>query len=230
MADVPIPAPEFYSIVVVGKMNPAIHHPTWYKYLGLLDEQECNSALAATIVVVSPVSQFTAPPFQVVCQPERWEIQTTQSKYMERILVTASKVFEVLTHTPVSAYGFNFHFHKEARTANVGQALGSAVSGLPLGLVLSEDEAGEMSVISTNKDGHTTITVAQSALGPNRVLVRFNAHYNIALALNPVHFELTPLLREHFFPDHARAEQYAQSVVSGLPKLGGVNGGRNQRA
>src|ERR1700723_932205 len=35
-----------YSIVVVGNMNPAIHHPGWYKAIGAMSDEEVELALA----------------------------------------------------------------------------------------------------------------------------------------------------------------------------------------
>jgi hypothetical protein len=44
MADDPFAAAtETYPIVVAGVMNPAIHHPAWYKAMGALSDKELQS-------------------------------------------------------------------------------------------------------------------------------------------------------------------------------------------
>ena len=37
-------ANDAYSIVVAGNMNPAIHHPAWYKLIKALSEEELASS------------------------------------------------------------------------------------------------------------------------------------------------------------------------------------------
>lgn len=224
MANAPPIPRELYSIVILGRMNPAIHHPTWYQYLQLLDQEECDSALAGPSLISSPpVSQFVAPAFTIVCTLDRWQIQTSRFDFMDRMLATASTVFEVLTHTPIGAFGFNFHAHKDVRVSNAGHILGAALTKLPLGLESPEDVVGEISVVATEKGHKTIVSVAPSPLGTNTVWIRFNSHYDI-IAAEGVHFDLKPLLQEHFWVDHARAQQCVQSVVEGLPKMGDSHG------
>src|SRR4029077_17732685 len=137
MAETAAVSPNFYSIVVVGRMNPAIHHPTWYHYLKLLDENERDFALAAPSMVSTPqINQFVAPAFTIICLPERWEIQTVKHEFVDRILLVASKVFQTLDHTPINAYGFNFHAHRNTSVSNTGEVLSEALIGVNLGLEL----------------------------------------------------------------------------------------------
>ena len=228
MPDAPLPSREFCSIVVVGQMNPAIHHPSWYQSMKLLDKQEFDSAVSGPMLLMPQISQFAAPEFSIVCLPDRWEIQTRRLEAMDRILAAASSVFEILDHTPVSAFGFNFQFHRET-SVDVGHILGSVVERLPLGLKLSGDVAGQLTLMSTAKGQKTTASVAKSQLGANIVFVSLNFHYDIIPNTSkiPAHFDLAPLLTEHFWPDEARSVAYVQSVVEGLPKIGGVNGSRS---
>ena len=226
MADTPGPQPkELYSIVVVGKMNPAIHHPVWYQYLGLLDQRERDAAVGGPLVVMQQVSQFKAPAFTILCTPDRWEIQAFYREFMDRILVIASKVFDVLTHTPVSSYGFNFHVHKEVNVENPGRSLGNVVRRLPFGLNLSDNMEGELSAVAVSPYHRLTISVANSPLGQSLAWIRFNAHYDVAVRAEPTHFDLASLLTEHFWPDFERAQRYNQSVADGFSRIGDGNGG-----
>src|ERR1700730_15435321 len=89
-----------YAIVVAGSMNPAIHHPAWYKLIGALSDEELidsgvtkGGAQAApetptermvvfrAIARTTPVStaqfaQFTAGKLRIICLPQSWTIAT----------------------------------------------------------------------------------------------------------------------------------------------------------
>jgi hypothetical protein len=229
MPDAPLPARDFYSVVVAGNMNPAIHHPAWYLNFELIDKTEFDFALA-NATVVAPLSRFNAPKFAVVCLPDRWEVQTTQPAEADRILDLASRVFAILDHTPVGAFGFNFQTHRETAVKSVGNVLGSVVRALPLGIDLSADMAGQF-VATLMRDGQqTTVTVAQSVLGQTLVFIHVNFHYGIATAQTPQEFrrfDLGPMLQAHFHTDQEKFQAYAKSITEGLPKIGGLSARRN---
>jgi hypothetical protein len=211
----------------MGMMNPAIHHPSWYHSMNLLSEQERDSAVSGALVMMPQVSQFVSPDFGIACLPERWEIQTPKFATMDRILATASRVFEILDHTPVKSFGFNFHFHREVSIERVGDRLGAAIKQLPLGLQVLGTADGQLVLTSMPQGQKKMITIAQSQLGLNRVFVGLNFHYDIVLTDPSAHFDLSPLLAEHFRPDYTEGERLTQAVIEGLPKIGGAIGSRN---
>jgi hypothetical protein len=221
------PSPEFCSIVVVGMMNPAIHHPSWYHSMKLLNDKERDSAVAGPLVIMQQVSQFVAPDFGIVCVPNRWEIQTQKVASMDRILDVASRVFEILDHTPVSAFGFNFHFHRETAVERIGDRLAATIKRLPLGFQLFDNAEGQLVITSTRPNQKKVVTVAQSVLGTNRAFIGFNFHYEIALTNPPSHFNLTSLFIEYFRPDYDESQRLSKDVTEGLAKIGGVSAPSN---
>ena len=216
-----MPSRELSGIVVVGFMNPAIHHPSWYQTIQLIDKQEYDAAVSGPILLTPQITQFAARDFNIVCTADRWEIQTQRLEAMDRILTVASRIFEVLDHTPVSAYGFNFHFHRDTAVQDVGRLLGSAIEKLPLGLNLSGDIAGQLTLVSTERGHKITTNVAQSQLGANVVFVSLNFHYDILRTETPSYFQLSPMLKEHFSSDQSHSQAYAQTVVEGLVRMEG---------
>jgi hypothetical protein len=220
----PQPSREFCSIVVTGTMNPAIHHPSWYQSIQLLDQAAFDAAVAAPMVMVPQFSQFSTPDFSIICLPDRWEIQTGKFSNAATILAAASKVFKVLDQTPVGAYGFNFQFHKESSVENVGKSLSLAVERLPLKLNLSGEVTGQFIVVSNDTGSKKTISVSNSPLGPRLVFVGVNFHYTIDPTKYPSHFDLAPMLNSRFSVDEAEAQGFAKSVVNGLLKIGELNG------
>jgi hypothetical protein len=208
-------------------MNPGIHHPSWYHYVKLLSDKERDAAVAGPLVIMQQVSQFVAPDFGIVCVPNRWEIQTTKFASMNRILDAAAQVFKILDHTPVSAFGFNFHFHRETHVQKIGDRLAATIKRLPLGLQLFANAEGQLSITSSLPNRKKTATVAQSVLGTNRAFVGFNFHYEIALTQPASHFDLAPLLVEHFRPNYDESERLTKDITDGLTKIGDVNATSN---
>ncbi len=227
MADMAKIPRDFYSIVVAGAMNPALHHPGWYKSQNFIDQQEQDSAVTALPLVTTPqFSNFVAPEFTIVCLPDRWEIQTVKSQAMDRILSVACAVFEALQHTPVGAYGFNFITNREVGVPKPGQSLAEALARLPFGFSATEDTEGEISFTTKGEKQRITLAVSKSLLGDSLALIRFNAHHEITAPKDTI-FDLTPMLRRDFGPDFQRAQAYFHSVASGFPSLRGAHAGRD---
>src|ERR1700730_3850135 len=147
-----------YAIVVAGNMNPSIHHPAWYKLIGALSDEELGSALtgstspapaetpasqegevfevASGLTVTTPgLAQFTAGKMRIACVGQSWTITTYEQALLSRICDVASSVFEALTHTPVSAYGINFNFHRKTNVGDTGARLAQIVDATPLALL-----------------------------------------------------------------------------------------------
>jgi hypothetical protein len=101
-----------FSIVVIGAMNSAIHHPYWYRDRGLIDDEEMKTALSHEETVFVPeIAQFNTGQIFINCQARRWEVKTSNRGFVKRIVDIAGKVFdEILPHTPIVACGFNFIF------------------------------------------------------------------------------------------------------------------------
>ena len=118
-----------FSVVVTGAMNPSIHHPVWYRHVGLLSEQEEREAIegkqALLIPLPAPMAQFETGLFQVSCQQNRWQILTANHAATDRIVSIAETLFdEILPHTPVTQFGYNFDFVFDIAKGGVGRVLG----------------------------------------------------------------------------------------------------------
>jgi hypothetical protein len=118
-----------YAIVLIGAMNPRIHHPAWYQAVGLFDKEEAEAATKLPLTLATPVlAQVQTPKLLINCQDNRWEIRTVEPDQVQRIQDIACKVFdELLVHTPIAAAGFNFTFYKETTCKDVGICLSAAM-------------------------------------------------------------------------------------------------------
>src|SRR5579863_4907543 len=109
---------DLISIVVAGNMNPAIHHPAWYKVVNALSDDELGSTVltggkeskpqfplvpgavmgqAINGPICTPaLSQFTAGAIRIVCIEPSWTISTYKDALLGRIREVATSVFDVL--------------------------------------------------------------------------------------------------------------------------------------
>jgi len=116
---------EAFSITIDGRMNPRIHHPTWYQLTGSLSKEEMEASVEkGNLIVSSTLSEFHAPKFSVICQRERWEIHTKMQDARARILGIALKTFDdLLPQTSVQAFQFRFLFSFTAPHENTAAFL-----------------------------------------------------------------------------------------------------------
>ncbi len=97
------------SIVLVGKFNPAIFHPSWFALQGIMSRAQAD---AATTEVVHPdltVIQEEATKIQV--EPTRFTVETRIAPFVTIADFVAKTFGENLTHTPVRIVGINRQMH-----------------------------------------------------------------------------------------------------------------------
>jgi hypothetical protein len=222
---------EEYSIVILGHMNPRLHHPLWYQHIGALNEQETNEALESpTMVLVQPVARFDAAGFTVTCQEEAWGIATTQPSNRTRMLEIACRVFEKLGETTVLKFGFNTKLHLQLTSVkNVEECLASALLTLQLGL---RDDGNRKSCLfrftNVYENHSVNVDVHGSPLSRDAVYIAHNTEHAIRPPKDGkklIHFDLTPLLKEGYEPAFADAVVNAKTMVAAIEKkCGGSNG------
>jgi hypothetical protein len=164
-----------FSIVVVGSMNPAIHHPLWYRHVELLDEQEKNEAIdgqsALLLPSPTPMAQFNTLAFQINCQSNRWQILTTNAEYSNRILSLTETLFDkILPHTPVTQLGFNFDFVFDNEQLGTARALGRLVCRIPLALGVDDPISGEWRVAEQRDNATMTLVIKSGADGKSVII------------------------------------------------------------
>jgi hypothetical protein len=239
-------ANDAYSIVVAGNMNPAIHHPAWYKLIKALSEEELASSgglgarrqdtaetspteqergVTVTIAAVDPndpistpgFARFTAGKIRIACIEQSWTIATFDQNLLVRIRDVASSVFEALGHTPVSAYGFNFAFHRKTGVADVGALLAQIIDATEFGFPKGVQGSRSARIGYTLSDGgrDLNVSVEKSARGAGMIFVGINTHHRIVRPGTGFgEFDLTPLLRDGV----EKGLQDAQEVLSRLTR------------
>ncbi|MDX9971392.1 MAG: hypothetical protein RBU21_00235 [FCB group bacterium] len=172
-----------FSLVVVGHMNPPIHHPTWYRVAGLISEADEATALALPdTICTSQTSQFNLASINIQCHLNRWQAQSNEATAEKKILDLAADLFDDrLPHTPVTAFGFNFHSDVEGTAVNVPQVLGEAFQRSLQCL----DEEADVKAVLLMADiesplGTFRIHVNTSQQGNNVISFVFNYEYQVA--------------------------------------------------
>jgi hypothetical protein len=101
--------PATLSVVVVGHMNPAIHHPAWYLAGGSLKPEESEAiAVRGGVVIVPQFARFETERWRIECSPDRWQISTLSGTAAAEVIEIACSTFERLCETPISAFGLNY--------------------------------------------------------------------------------------------------------------------------
>ncbi len=234
-------ANEAYFIVVAGNMNPAIHHPAWYKVIGALSDEELASfglaggqaqapvdmpipereqglrPITDTMTICTPTfAQFTAGKLRITCLEQSWTISTYDQSFLPRIRDVASSVFEALAHTPVSAYGLNFNFHRKAGVGNVGARLAQIVDATPLDFLKGGhgERSAKIGYTLSERRRDLNVSVEPSVRGTDMIFVGINAHHPIVPSGPGVQqFDLTPLFRDSTDKDLQDAQEVLSKVI-----------------
>ncbi len=206
------------SIVFVGSFNPTIFQPAWFAHNELVASEEAE---AAEIGIVHPeIVQFALRWLLFEADRERITLKTTESDpsgLMIRDL--ALGMFILLSHTPVTAVGLNFHRHyrlpDETAWHNFGHRLvppANWQSFLPNPGMLAVDVQGARE--NPDDPGYIRVRVEPSLVSHPGVHVAVNDHYEFA----PRIADAVPVGEAVVVLDRywGRSQEAAQKIFDGL--------------
>ena len=222
-----------YSVVIVGAMNPAIHHPQWYSAVEMLSADEAREALRGGAVVLMPqLAQFQAAGLQIQCTPANWQINTADEKQRDRILDIAAKTFVRLGETPIGSYGINARFDVNTGSEQAVNTMGSRLCKQPVDLSFEgldpnfDSLAVSYSMSNIEVDGQPQVqrqlkmTIARAIRQPDAILLTFNMHHSIVPRSEYSRFDLDVLLRESAVA-FAKEKALMKHITDGLTDLKG---------
>lgn len=147
-----VPTSSFFSVVVVGAMNPRVHSPAWYKLVGLVSEDEYEKAIQSVTFAVPQFARVELPRIEIQCQEGRWEASTHHAEDSDRLAELAESVFDThLKHTPIQSFGYNFHFTFETPSES-GPTILEALRGSNLSKDWDDAITGQFSVVRRRAD------------------------------------------------------------------------------
>ncbi len=202
-----------FAIAVLGAMNPSIHTPDWYHYLGLITPEELAAAKKDPSFMCTRVaSQFSCGTLMMNCTELKWIVRAAQSD-IARATEFASKTFTALDQTPISAYGVNYDYHVDLGI-EVSLLLGSHV-----GSTLGFDEAERSTIVGgslrfrqTLEKRDLNVTIEPSPLSPQWISVAMNYHCAI-VAEEWQHFDLAKLMQASVSEDGRDAPKRLDRVL-----------------
>jgi len=224
-------AEDIFAIAISGAMNPAIHHPAWYAFIGAVRPEETSGPTPAP-VEVSPgaviqiqadqafcsaqLSQFTVERLRVMCVPERWTILTTEASQLSRIRDIADKVFAALMHTPINGYTLSFAHNRHTPLADVGEHLAKAMHSAHLGILRVEDakELAQLRYIARSAPRDLTVDLQPSAKAKGMVYIGITFVHRLATPKEFQTFDLGPLLTDALAKDRPEAEEWVTNIVN----------------
>lgn len=194
-------------------MNPRIHHPLWYEYIGVLNHEQMEAATRAPdTVCLQPMAQFKTDQFQIVCDESKWAIRTEKPDASERIQAISSRVFAVLEHTPTSSFGLNFNFQRKTALSDVPARLFSMLRELHSVLVAPGVGSARIVLKRDSPDRSVTVTIASSEKSTDMVSVSNNFHYQITADTFEL-FDLGARIGAAFPRDLSEAIAHANNMV-----------------
>jgi hypothetical protein len=200
------------AIVIVGAMNPAIHHPGWYRAVELITEVELTTALQAGPASSQAFARFRFDGIEIFCLQDRWQIQGPETSGT-RLLKLAMETFARLDETPVSAFGVNNDFHIETVLPDVAAKLAtmSAEAGFGLGDIGPASSATFV-LVHSGPDCTFRTTIAPSPRGPQYLSVLHNTHRNAPTGARK--FSLAPLLEATFQIARSHSDRVSAALAS----------------
>ena len=211
--------PHALLVVVVGRMNPAIHHPAWYRTIDAITKDEEAAAFKRPVMLTPLGASFQFGNYSIQCDQSRWQVSSSRIDAADRIIDLTCKVFEALMHTPMDAFGFNFLAHMPTNKPQVIEALRT---GLGLDR-LSEPELKMVGQSLTMKvkveQGTLATTIEPSLQSEGSVYISINREYVVGQILQSPNFklfDLTPLIRDNFPKAKELAFNQISKIVSAV--------------
>jgi hypothetical protein len=180
MPDIILPPREIYTVLVAGYMNPAIHHPYWYRSIGAMDEVELQESQKLTTNATTPALsqvQFGSPRLSVTCQAGQWLIQSNDPALWERMVSITALVFSKLGETPVSAYGLLAQRHIKTESPDVKSAIASRICEFNLGFPSGKSTASSVQMTVIEEDYEVTALIQPSVMSEQSIFCQYHQQY-----------------------------------------------------
>lgn len=214
----PVPPPPviMHTIAVGGFMNPAIHHPLWYKTIGAIDDAEYQATISTpfntTTQLVSQL-RFANSKLAIQCQQNEWTIQGLEDASWPKMVAVASLVFEKLNETPVSSYAFVTQKHLDTTISDVGAALAGKVYGMNLALPIGDEPHSSVELRVKIEDYQARMILQPSTLGVNKLFVFYQHLYQ---APTGGYFDLGKLITVRVGGFREAEEAHSDRAISAL--------------
>lgn len=171
---------ESCSIVAIGALNPAIFHPMWFSSHGLIRESEAK--VARDLMCTNEITSFECEWLSLQVTNQRFVAQTIDSSMKIPLRDLVLSTFQILEHTPLRSFGFNFEQHLTFSNSDDYALIGHHfVPKEPWAEILDDSRTLVVSVVgkrSSCSANSIQIKVVPSG-APNTVAFSINQHYDV---------------------------------------------------
>ena len=168
--------------MAIGSFNPAIFSPAWFSKQGLLPEGEADDAQVEAIL--PQAAKFRLDWLEVAVLPNRLSMSTTQPQNVRFLRDLITGTFQLLRHTPVSAFGINRDAHFKIEDADRIKEIGDAlVPKGPFQEIMNEPKTLTVRLQGSRLDEHQgqhVITIEPSGLVTPGIYIGTNEHFDSA--------------------------------------------------
>jgi hypothetical protein len=213
---------DLFGVVVLGNMNPRIHHPKWYQIVDLLSEEEAELAIRSQQVICTPAfAQFSIADLNIKCLQDRWEIQTTSVEKSRQIREFTARIFdEILPHTPVSTVALNFDHTRSVQRGSATQFVAAMLRDSAgkigiTGIVGGEFALGRHLESPKRFAGKSTVLI-RAADDDESITVNCNYTYVVQSSGDSSHFFFADLFRDYGPINQADAKSSLAGVLSAI--------------
>lgn len=195
------------SVVLVGRFNPAIFHPSWFERYKILPIQEIQSAIGERPkrlmskiddknLIIEEVPPLITTHNKAVLFFPSMEFDITVSRYQcltkkrENFLLikeVTQKIINLLSHTPIKAIGINFESHLKINNKVQCELKGLfAKKDEKFKEVFGENYQIEGKLIAPFKNGKLSLKVSPSNQSNEMIFLAFNYHFDMEPTLPSV--------------------------------------------
>jgi hypothetical protein len=172
------------EVVLLGDFNPKIFSPAWFAAQELIGEKE--SEAIEPEIIHTDVTILNFPWCRLQCTRERFSIFTEQEAYFEILRDLVASAFQLLEHTPVPVFGYNWSMDFKCDSEDEWHSLGHYLLPQdPWRGVFKDSGMYRVEVVEKNPpddslDGSKRIRVEPSKRIKPGVYFNINDHYGIS--------------------------------------------------
>jgi hypothetical protein len=168
-------------VVIVGKFNPAIFHPSWIVAQGLLNKQELE---AANLELVHPdATSFKMASFRFDITRDRFLVGSSDASCAVMVRDIAIGILSILEHTPVRMCGINRLLHFRCSSESKWHHIGHTLTPKEYWTGLLENPGMRSLTIEGKRPDSSAkylrISIAPSPRVEHGVFFDFNEHYEL---------------------------------------------------
>jgi hypothetical protein len=211
-----------YSVVILGDMNPRIHHPLWYRTVGLFTERDVTHTIKSQPVVCTPgYAQFAVDEYVITCLQDRWEIRTPVVANAERIRDMAMRIFDdLLGQTPVRDIATNFDYVRSTpgrnATAFLARILTDSAARLGLGTAYGGDLFFKQVITAPPRFAPSATIAVRSSVDSEALVVNCNFHYKVTEYGGQSSFKIAEFLPDCGPRDQTTAQDSLSAILNAV--------------